>query len=136
MLASCGKSTPIGTWNVPATYRWLNMVDNSWGQWCTQIWGNYLFHSVPYYTHDNADLEWEEFNHLGETRSLGCVRLCCGDAKWIYDHCAVGTQVTITNDRPAGALEKPQGLQLEEWHTWDPTDPNAQSLCQAHGCSH
>ena len=39
--------TPTGTYYTPARYRWLKMVGDTWAQWCTQIEGNYLFHSVP-----------------------------------------------------------------------------------------
>ena len=134
MRASCGYSTILGTYYTPARYRWLRMVGYVWGQWCTQISGNYLFHSVPNYTYSNMDLEVEEYNHLGETRSAGCVRLNCEDAKWIYDNCVLGTKVTITDSETVGPLSKPAGIQIPSWHTWDPTDPTAQWKCKEKGC--
>ena len=134
MRASCGYSTILGTYYTPSRYRWLRMVGYVWGQWCTQISGNYLFHSVPNYTQSNMDLEVEEYNHLGETRSAGCVRLNCEDAKWIYDNCELGTKVTITTAETGGPLEKPAGVQIPSWHTWDPTDPTAQWKCKEKGC--
>ena len=134
MRASCGYSTILGTYYTPARYRWLRMVGYVWGQWCTQISGNYLFHSVPNYTYSNMDLEVEEYNHLGETRSAGCVRLNCEDAKWIYDNCVLGTKVTITDSETSGPLSKPAGIQIPSWHTWDPTDPTAQWKCKEKGC--
>ena len=134
MRVSCGKTTPTGTFYTPARWRWLNMVGNTWAQWCTQIKGNYLFHSVPNYTKNNRDLEVEEYNHLGETRSLGCVRLNCADAKWIYDNCVLKTKVTITTAESSGPLSKPAGITIPSWHTWDPTDPTAQYLCKQKGC--
>lgn len=80
------------------------------------------------------DLEVEEYNHLGETRSLGCIRLNCRDAKWIFDNCALGTKVTITTAESSGPLKKPAGIQIPSWHTWDPTDPTAQWRCRENGC--
>ena len=134
MLVSCGYGTPTGVYYTPYRYRWLEMVGNTWAQWCTQIQGNYLFHSVPNWTYNNLDLEVEEFNHLGETRSLGCIRLCCEDAKWIYDNCVLGTKVYISPSKLSSPLEKPTGIKLPYWHTWDPTDPTAYYMCQRNGC--
>ena len=134
MLVSCGNATPTGTYYTPARYRWLKMVGDTWAQWCTQIQGNYLFHSVPNWTYNNFDLEVDEFNHLGETRSMGCIRLCCRDAKWIYDNCQLGTQVFISAIESSGPLAKPAGIKLPSWHTWDPTDPTAYYACQKRGC--
>lgn len=76
----------------------------------------------------------EEYNRLGQTRSLGCIRLNCRDAKWIYDNCQLGTQVYISPTETDGPLKKPSGLQLPSWHTWDPTDPTAYYACQQRGC--
>ena len=97
MRVSCGTPTPTGTYYTPARYRWLKMVGDTWAQWCTQIQGDYLFHSVPNWTKNNKDLEVYEYNQLGNTRSLGCIRLNCEDAKWIYDNCQLGTQVNISS---------------------------------------
>lgn len=134
MRVSCGNPTPVGTFYTPYRYRWLKMVGDTWAQWCTQIQGNYLFHSVPNWTQNNADLEVDEFNHLGDTRSLGCIRLNCRDAKWIYDNCELETKVTITVSENSGPLSKPDGIQIPGWHTWDPTDPTAYWRCQQKGC--
>ncbi len=134
MRVSCGYGTPTGTFYTPDRYRWLRMIGDTWAQWCTQIEGNYLFHSVPNWTQSNMDLEVDEYNHLGETRSLGCVRLCCRDAKWIFDNCVLGTKVIITTSENNGPLEKPAGIQIPFWHSWDPTDPTAVWRCKENGC--
>lgn len=136
MLVSCGNNTPTGTYYTPNRFRWLQMVGNTWSQWCTQIQGNYLFHSVPNWTYNHMDLEVDEYNHLGETRSLGCIRLNCENAKWIYDNCALGTKVYISTSKTAGVLGKPTGLKIPSWHTWDPTDPTAKYMCDKKGCKH
>ncbi len=134
MITSCGVTTPTGTFYTPYRYRWLRMEGFTWAQWCTQIMGSYLFHSVPNWTHSNLDLEVDEYNHLGETRSLGCIRLKCDDAKWIYDNCQLGTQVYISATEKSGPLKKPTAPKLPSWHTWDPTDPTAHYMCEQRGC--
>lgn len=134
MRASCGYPTITGTYYSPSKYRWCPMLGGVWAQWVTQVQGNYLIHSVPYWTKDNANLEVGEYNHLGETRSMGCIRLCSRDAKWIYDNCALGTQIVITTAENSGPLEKPAGIQIPAWHTWDPTDPTAYWRCEQRGC--
>ena len=134
MLVSCGNPTPTGNFYTPDRYRWLEMVGGSWAQWCTQIMGSYLFHSVPNDLRNNYTMWSGEYNNLGTTRSLGCIRLNCEDAKWIYDNCVLGTHVYISPTETSGPLKKPAGLKIPSWHTWDPTDPTAKYLCKQHGC--
>ncbi len=135
MITSCGNATPTGDYWTEAKYRWCTMVGGSQAQWCTQIVGDYLFHSVPYRTTDNTTLYTDlMYNWLGTTQSLGCIRLQCKDAKWVYDHCQVGTHVNIDPYVNEGPFDKPEFQQIPSWHTWDPTDPTAYYLCQQHGC--
>ena len=54
--------------------------------YCTQIWGGCFFHSV---------LNSEE--GLGQSLSLGCIRMGWGAAAWIHDNIWVGTKVVICN---------------------------------------
>ena len=135
MVTSCGNNTPTGTYYTPNKFRWLTMVGGSKAQWCTQISGDYLFHSVPYRIQDPTTLYTDiMFNYLGTTQSLGCIRLQAGDAKWIYDNCSLGTQVNITPYESGGPIAKPEFHPIPAWHTWDPTDPNVQYLCKQYGC--
>lgn len=135
MINSCGNNTPTGNYRTSNKYRWLTMVGGSKAQWCTQILGDYLFHSVPYRTDSNDTLYTDlMYNYLGTTQSLGCIRLRAGDAKWIYDNCGYNTLVNIDPNVDSGPFDKPQFTPLPSWHTWDPTDPTARYLCQQHGC--
>lgn len=59
--------------------------------WYTQIRGDYLIHSLPYYQGTNRLME----NTLGRPGSAGCVRLDINNAKWIYDHIPAGTAIYI-----------------------------------------
>ena len=74
-------------------------------------------------------MEWEQFNLLGEPASLGCVRLTCADAKWIYDNCGTGTEVIVYDDAEnPGPLGKPEEVKLtaeNPMRQWDPTDTSS-----------
>ena len=135
MIVSCGYATPTGTFYTPAKFRWLTMLGGCQGQWCTQIYGDFLFHSVPYMSRNNTTLYTDAmYNYLGNIASHGCIRLQAGDAKWIYDNCGLGTAVVITGSESSGPIDKPGFTPLPSWHTWDPTDPTAYYLCQQRGC--
>lgn len=126
-LISCGGSnTPAGTFYTPAKYRWQTLMGPSYGQYCTRIHGGILFHSVWYYQKDKTTQSTVQFNKLGQTASHGCVRLSVADAKWIYDHCALGTKVTIYSSKNPGPLGKPKGIKVSTSRRmyWDPTDPD------------
>lgn len=98
-----------------------------YGQYATQITGNILFHSVPYTEkYNNASLEYWEYDKLGTSASLGCIRLTVKNAKWIYDNCAAGTKVYFYKDSNPGPLGKPSERKISgdsEVNSWDPTDP-------------
>lgn len=131
MVCSVGRSgsvTPRGTFSVGSKRAWCHMVDGSYGQYATQFYGDYLFHSVCYSAADPSTLLTYEYNMLGSPASLGCVRLQTADAKWIYDNCAAGTKVTVYDDASSpGPLGKPDKLIPEITSAmdngWDPTDP-------------
>lgn len=107
MLCSTGEYTPkSGTYKI-TTYKqeWLGLQGNVYGQYCTQIVGNILFHSVPYLEKYNpASLEYWEYDKLGQDVSLGCIRLTVENAKWIYDNCDTGTRSRILFVRKSRAI--------------------------------
>lgn len=129
MVCSCGRqghATPRGTFRTSRYYEWRLMVDNTYGRYAVGFNGKILFHSVPYLETSPDSLEWEEYNKLGENASLGCVRLSVEDAKWIYDHCKVGTTVIVYSDsEEILPLGKPEAVTIPEdspCRGWDPTD--------------
>lgn len=130
---SIGK-TPLGTFYTPAKYRWATLMGPSYGQWSTTIKGGILFHSVAYNKKDNRTLGVGAYNKLGQKASHGCVRMKAGDAKWIYDNCPKGTQVTVYESSTSGPFGKPGAYKLPSWHKWDPTDPTAKKYCRSRGC--
>lgn len=129
MLCSVGLNgaTPTGTYKTSNRYTWRLLSGNVYGQYATRITGPILFHSVPYFTKDKSDLEYEEYNKLGEAASLGCVRLTVIDAKWIYDNCPSGTTVKIYDSDAAEPLARPTAPKIDTTSPnrgWDPTDPD------------
>ncbi|MDE7322845.1 MAG: L,D-transpeptidase [Lachnospiraceae bacterium] len=128
-VCSCGREgheTPLGTFQTSNYYQWRLMVDGSYGHYAVRFYKGIMFHSIPYYTKNAGNMEWEQFNLLGEAASLGCVRLTCADAKWIYDNCGKGTEVVVYDDAEnPGPLGKPSEVKLAEenpMRKWDPTD--------------
>ena len=119
-----GTPTPTGTFTTPAKYRWHTLMGPSYGQYCTRIVGGVLFHSVAGSNMTSHNLSAGNYNMLGQPASHGCVRLCVRDAKWIYDNCALGTTVTIS-DTAAMQFDKPTSIKIPVSQNWDPTDPNA-----------
>lgn len=133
-VCSCGKEgheTPLGTFKTSDYYQWRLMVDGSYGHYAVRFYKGIMFHSIPYYTKNAGNMEWEQFNLLGEAASLGCVRLACADAKWIYDNCKAGTEVVVYDDAEnPGPLGKPSEVKLSEENPmkkWDPTDTSSKN---------
>lgn len=122
-ITSTGEATPTGTFHTIVKYRWHQLIHEVWGQYCTRIVGHILFHSVPYRECNNKTLMRGSYNKLGTTASAGCVRLTCGDAKWIYDNCKLKTKVIIYKSEDPGPLGKPKAQKLPPGQNWDPTDP-------------
>ena len=130
-LCSVGESTPEGTFQTQVKYSWRYLFGDVWGQYATRITGHYLFHSVPYFEKDKSTLEYEEYNKLGTTASMGCIRLTVEAAKWIYDNCPVGTTVEMYH----GDVEEPlqpeavQKINVNDTvkRGWDPTDPSEEN---------
>ena len=126
-----GSETIVGTFTVTDRYEALYLVGNVWGQYAVRINGPYFFHSVPYFSKGNPnwdDLEYLEYNKLGEGASAGCVRMAAVDAKWIYDNIPYGTTVEIYDAEtlPEGVV-KPTPIKIDvnsPNRGWDPTDPN------------
>ena len=132
MVCSVGEkgNTPNGVYNLGERAEWLPLEGDVYGQYCTHITGDILFHSVPYFTQNKNDLEIEEYNKLGQSVSAGCVRLSVIDSKWIYDNCSGGTLIEIFESDYDGPLGKPVPAVISsggEVGNWDPTDPDREN---------
>lgn len=128
MICSPSSETPTGTFYVPVKYRWHEMIGNCYAQYCTRIAPQILFHSVWYYKNgDKSTMSVSAYNVMGQKASHGCVRLLCKDAKWIYDHCAVGTKIVIFwGKKKDDPLKRPSFTPINTgaFTSWDPTDPD------------
>lgn len=133
MVCSTGAYTPPNSKYPKTVYKtcgkweWGYMQGDVWGHYVTKITGNILFHSVPYTAKNNWSLEYWEFDKLGTSASLGCIRMQVKDVKWIYDNVPNGTSVEFYKDANFGLLGKPTADKIsdnEQCRGWDPTDPN------------
>lgn len=103
--------------------RWMESLANSVEQYATRISGHILFHSLPYSNWYANTLQAEEYKKLGTDASIGCVRLLCIDAKWIYDNVPAGTPVRfMTGERDEEKLAELAPPPLKSGK-YDPTDP-------------
>lgn len=125
--AADGVSTPTGNFTIMDHLRWHELKGPSWGQYCSHITPDILFHSVPNTRYnDNYSLEYWEYNKLGRPASAGCIRLTVEHAKYIYDNVPVGTPVLVSDSvaRPSGIVIE-TALGAPNWQkSYDPTDPN------------
>ena len=122
-----GGRTPTGTFYTTKGAPWGPLMGGVWGQYYTMITPSILFHSVPYYSMSKDNLEWQEYNKLGEEASAGCVRLSTTDAKWIYDNCPSGMRVRIYDGELPEGVVKPTPIKIDpnsQFRGWDPTDPD------------
>ena len=85
-----------GTWATPTVKGTFSVGSRGYvfgsGYSCyywTQIYGDYLIHSVLYYPGTNIIME----GTMGVPGSHGCVRLDIQNAKWIYDNIPSGTTI-------------------------------------------
>lgn len=132
MVCSVGvdNRTPLGIGKITDKYQWRLLFGNTYGHYSVRFNGHILFHSVPYMATSNDTLKEGQFNLLGQPASLGCIRLCVADAKWIYDNCGKGTVVEVYDSPDPGPLGKPSMPQISSdspYKGWDPTDPNEEN---------
>lgn len=129
MICSTGKATPnSGQYKLNGTkHRWHTLFGNLYGQYTTAIFGDILFHSVPYARNgDPSSLMYGYYDKLGTRASAGCIRLTVQDAIWIYNNISTGTIVEFYSSSNPGPLGKPSAQKISGNITcrgWDPTDP-------------
>lgn len=129
MVCSTGTATPkSGKYAIKGRWEWLGLFGNVYGHYSTQIVGNILFHSVPYLEKYNpGSLEYWEYDKLGTSASMGCIRLTVRDARWIFNNVSSGTIVEFYSSSNPGPLGKPSAQKIsgnETCRNWDPTDSN------------
>lgn len=122
--AADGVSTPTGYFSLLDKLYWHELNGPSWGQYCSHITSDILFHSVPCNSYNNPySLPASLYNQLGSPASHGCIRLSVKHAKWLFYNCPRGTSVYISD-----YVAKPTGITIEttpkipSYQTYDPTD--------------
>lgn len=129
MVCSTGKATPnAGQYRLNGTrHRWHTLFGNLYGQYTTTIFGDILFHSVPYSRNgDPSSLMYGYYDKLGTRASAGCIRLTVQDAIWIYNNIPSGTLVEFYSSADPGPFGKPTAQKISSntaCRGWDPTDP-------------
>lgn len=78
-ICSTGTATPTsGEYKLDYKYRWLALFGDVYGQYCTRIVGNILFHSVPYLEKENnGSLEYWEYDKLRRGCIYGLYKVNC-----------------------------------------------------------
>lgn len=114
--------TRSGTYHIRAKYRWRLLQGNVYGQYSSSISTGYLFHSVPYNRQSPSTMSYNDYDKLGTPASHGCIRMCVRDCKWIYDNCAIGTEVKIVNDSGPAGPGVPRRSNDSRYRRWDPSD--------------
>ncbi|MEA5004209.1 MAG: L,D-transpeptidase family protein, partial [Christensenella sp.] len=99
MLCSSGKdgATPLGTFKMNKYHVRFSQFarDKTYGQYWTQIYGAFYFHTILYDRMDTSTYIDEVWEKLGTADSHGCVRLSVPDAKWMWYNIAPGTVCVI-----------------------------------------
>jgi hypothetical protein len=123
------NETELGDFEIGLQMRWGSLMADLYGQYSSQFNYNQLFHSVPYWSKDQNNIEWEEYEKLGTAASSGCVRLATIDAKWIYDYCPTGAPVKVYDSEELPVVKPIQCVILEDYlfRGWDPTDPDPEN---------
>ncbi len=123
------NETELGDFEIGLQMRWGSLMADLYGQYSSQFNYNQLFHSVPYWSKEQNNIEWEEYEKLGTAASSGCVRLATIDAKWIYDYCPTGAPVKVYDTDELPVVKPIQCVILEDYlfRGWDPTDPDPEN---------
>ena len=134
MICSTGEATPqneIFSLRGKGKWPWLALYGDVYGRYATQISGDILFHSVPYLRYgDKGSIKYVEYDKLGTSCSMGCIRLVLSDAIWIYVNRSNIASVEFYSDPNPGPLGKPTAQTIsdnEACRGWDPTDSDPTS---------
>lgn len=130
MICSSGadNGTITGEFSIYYKSEWNPLFGDVYGKYVSGFSGDYLFHSVPFFEAVSDTLEVEEYNKLGQSASMGCIRMAVADTKWIYENCDVGTPVEVYDDSDPGPLGRPESMHITDMNNgWDPTDDDEEN---------
>ena len=114
-----GKTTPTGNFKIQgasggrkAKYRTCKLSGGkTYAEYACRFKGAKMMHGVPWRSRNTKGYVYKgEFNKLGSVASGGCVRMPIKMARYIYEHCPVGTPVHVFKGTkgkyPAGKPKK------------------------------
>lgn len=120
---SVNPSVTAGAYKTYEKNIWRALSGGGYGQYSTRISSDCYIHSVPYYSQNSNALNINAYNNLGNPASVGSIYLASADAQWIFENCALDTEVLVYEK----SGELPQ-IELEELASadnsngYDPTD--------------
>ena len=118
-----GNKPPMGLYRMDGEkLRWMGTVSDTAAQYGTRISSRILFHSITYSMWYANTIEKDAYRALGTNASAGCVRLCCADAKWIYDNVPAGTAVRFMSSARDEELLQQLAVPPLGKSGYDPTD--------------
>lgn len=124
--AGYGNNSPIGTFKFSTKKRWIrfNLWD-SYVQYAVKFETGRYFHSLSYSSKSPYSLDPATYNALGKRASHGCIRLLCGDLKWIYNNMDSIESIKIYDSSVPGPYGKPKAPPIgkSDKGYYDPTDP-------------
>lgn len=107
---------------------WRGLATGEYGRYASGLSDTLCITTSPYSQISADSLVTNKYNGIGESESDGNIWVNCKSAKWIYDHCGVGTTVEIyadSNEKVSSSLSKPEIIKIpqdSENAAWDPSD--------------
>jgi lipoprotein-anchoring transpeptidase ErfK/SrfK len=99
MLCSTGldNRTPVGKFDLHSYKQRFSKFDRDgrYGQYWTQIFKAFYFHTFLYTELDAATYDEQTYLEMGSKASHGCVRLTVPDARWMWYNIGYGTKCEI-----------------------------------------
>lgn len=118
--------------------QWVKLTDGTYAKNASKLDETLSITTTPYSEQKDDTLLYEKFNELGIAYTGENIWLNSADSKWIYDNCAIGTEVEIYSDENAIEISiKPNSIKIpsdSENKNWDPSDKvpaNPWSICTA-----
>lgn len=120
---SVNPSVETGTYKTYEKNVWRALATGGYGQYSTRISSDCYIHSVPYYSQNSNALNMTAYNNLGSPAKVGSIYLASADAQWIFENCALDTEVTVYEQSgEVPAIELQEKATAGNNNGYDPTD--------------
>lgn len=106
--------------------QWIKNSDSTYSKNVSGLDEVLAITSVPYSEQKDDTLLYEKYNELGSSYTGENIWLNANDSKWIYDNCAIGTEVEVYSDEDAIEIAiRSDAIKIpvdSENKNWDPSD--------------